>query len=224
MKKNFVFNSIRYDDIKGKLCVELELEKTEKGDVFSASGSFSSEGGRTQCAGQILDEDFIFANEKDKNLFLDIKRLWQLYHLNDMRADCGCGINEALAERKIKVYEYRCNFHHRRINELIKILEKNSNFKDKVDFKHVKKLLAIGWEFESTLPWYKLPRRLRKHYTVYKVTEESASGVRYSKLCPDGVLCRPCPKCGKEYGQSWYFKTIPADEVKKIKLIMGQKD
>lgn len=50
------------------------------------------------------------------------------------------------------------------------------------------------------------------------------SEVYATKLCPDGVLCRPCPKCGKEYGRSWYFKTIPADEVKKIKLIMGQKD
>lgn len=221
MKKNFVFNSVRYDDIEGILCVELELKKTEKGDVFSASGSFLSKGGKSQCAGQILDEDFIFANEKDKNLFLDIKRLWQLYHLNDLRADCGCGINEALADKKIKVYEYRCNFYHRRIEGLIEILEKNSNFKDKVDFKHVKKLLAIGWDFESTLPWYKLPRYLRKHYTVFKVTEKLAGQVRCSKLCPDGVLCRICPKCGKRYGQSWYFKEIPADDVEKIKLIMG---
>lgn len=56
MKKNFVFNSVRCDDIEGILCVELELKKTEKGDVFSASGSFLSKDGKSQCAGQILDE------------------------------------------------------------------------------------------------------------------------------------------------------------------------
>lgn len=173
MKKTIMFESVKYgdEDKGGKLRINLELRETDKGEVFSASGDFY---GKHPMSGQILDE----------------------YHLNDMHADCGCGINEALADKKIKVYEYRCNFHHRRIEELIEILEKNSNFKDKVDFKHVKKLLAIGWEFESTLPWYKLPRYLRKHYTVFKVTEKLAGQVRCSKLCPDGVLCRICPKCG----------------------------
>lgn len=222
MKKTIMFESVKYgDENNGKLRIDLELRETDKGEVFSASGDFY---GKHIMGGQILDENFIFKTKKDNDLFLEIKRLWEQYHLNDMRADCGCGINEALADKKIKVYEYRCNFHHRRIEELIEILEKNSNFKDKVDFKHVKKLLAIGWEFESTLPWYKLPRYLRKHYTVFKVTEKLAGQVRCSKLCPDGVLCRICPKCGKRYGRSWYFKTIPAGEVKKIKLIMDKKD
>lgn len=144
MKKNFVFNSVRYDDIEGILCVELELKKTEKGDVFSASGSFLSKGGKSQCAGQILDEDFIFANEKDKNLFLDIKRLWQLYHLNDLRADCGCGINEALAERKIKVYKYRCKHYLYEIGKFINLIKINKNLANVADFKHVEKLLNTG--------------------------------------------------------------------------------
>lgn len=223
MKKNFVFNSVRYDDIEGILCVELELKKTEKGDVFSASGSFLSKGGKSQCAGQILDEDFIFANEKDKNLFLDIKRLWQLYHLNDLRADCGCGINEALAERKIKVYKYRCKHYLYEIGKFINLIKINKNLANVADFKHVEKLLNTGWEFESTLPLSKLPRFIKKHYALQEVKEEVAGWVRHSKLCPDGVLCRPCPKCGKEYGSGWYFKEIPADDVEKIKLIMGVK-
>ena len=92
MKKNFVFNSVRYDDIEGILCVELELKKTEKRDVFSASGSFLSKGGKSQCAGQILDEDFIFANEKDKNLFLsdtllDILKKHEIDYCFSFRAD-----------------------------------------------------------------------------------------------------------------------------------------
>lgn len=223
MEKTIIFKSVKFEDEDyGTLYVSLKLEKTDKGEVFSAAGNFR---GKYQMGGQILDENFIFKNKKDNDLFLEIKRLWKLYHLNDKRADCGCGINEASANKKLKVYQYRCDFYRfQHIKELIERLERNSYFKDRVDFKRVKKLLATGWTFESTLPWYKLPRLLRKHYTVFKVNEEPACWVRYSKLCPDGVLCRPCPKCGKEYGQSWYFKTIPADEVKKIKLIMGQKD
>lgn len=217
MKKNFVFFSVNGD---GVLSIELELKKTEKGDVFSASGVFRARNGRIESAGQILDGDFIFASKKDENLFLDIKRLWQLYHLNDWRADCGCGINESLAQRKIKVYEYRCKHSLYEIRKLINRIKINKNLAKIADFKHVEKLLNTGWEFKSTLPLSKLPRFMKKHYALQKVKEEAAGWVRYSKLCPDGVLCRPCPKCGKEYGGGWYFKEIPADDVEKIKLIM----
>ena len=62
---------------------------------------------------------------------------------------------------------------------------------------------------EIASPYYKL-----------KNTEIKTLGWLRESEHPNGILCKPCPVCGYEYGTAWKYFPVPAkDEAIIIKLL-----
>lgn len=86
MKKIFDFGKIAYYGTRkiNPVTVEINLKETEEGFCFTASGTIWNQT-KTDCycGGQCLDTiaKYVKASE-----FMEIYRLWKLYHLNDMHA------------------------------------------------------------------------------------------------------------------------------------------
>lgn len=64
-----------------------------------------------------------------------------------------------------------------------------------------------------------LPKNLREYYEVMR-TEEKSSGWVEEKEHPEGVLSKPCPKCGYKYGTSWKYKAISKEDLREIIKIL----
>ena len=47
--------------------------------------------------------------------------------------------------------------------------------------------------------------------------EKKRSGWVYEKEHPEGVLSKPCPVCGYQYGSAWLFRAIPEEIIQEIK-------
>ena len=70
---------------------------------------------------------------------------------------------------------------------------------------------AAGWiEKAKTLGRYVKYPALAGHPNS-QVYDEKALGWLYPKEHPDGLLCRPCPTCGYEYGSKWLREEVPAE-------------
>lgn len=86
LRKTFKFGKIAYTSKRKINAVEVEirLHDTKAGPVFSAVGAIWN-GTHTDwaCGGQCLDE--IAKYIRFNKTFKEIRRLWKLYHLNDMR-------------------------------------------------------------------------------------------------------------------------------------------
>lgn len=60
-----------------------------------------------------------------------------------------------------------------------------------------------------------LPKTIAPLYEL-KNTERKMLGWLYEKDHPEGILCKPCPVCGYEYGSSWKYFPIPEEDEKII--------
>lgn len=87
MRKTFEFGKIAYYGTRkiNPVTVEIELKETDKGYCFSAMGAIHNQS-RTDwlTGGQCLDN--IAKYLRGNSEFMEIYRLWKLYHLNDMHA------------------------------------------------------------------------------------------------------------------------------------------
>lgn len=52
-----------------------------------------------------------------------------------------------------------------------------------------------------------------------KVKDGGLAGWIYEKDDPEGVLCKPCPECGYEYGTKWLKEELPADVIKFLESL-----
>ena len=105
-RKKFNFGKIDYFGCGRKINpveVEICLREDEPGKlVFTASGTIYNQR-KTKCfsCGQNLDEINKFVTD---NTFLEIYRLWKLYHLNNMHA--GTKAQERLVKEYLKDHDY----------------------------------------------------------------------------------------------------------------------
>lgn len=86
MRKIFDFGKIAYCGNRkiNPVTIEIELKETDKGYCFTASGTvWNQTKTDCYCAGQCLDS---IAKHLRTPEFMEIYRLWKLYHLNDTHA------------------------------------------------------------------------------------------------------------------------------------------
>jgi len=145
-----------------EITIDISLKRKKEGVTLSISGGIGN-----HCWGQCLDEmlPFLATNK----LFLSVYRLWNLYHLNDIRAGC---------------------IHQRK----------------------------AGWE-EKRID----PKELPGGHS-----NRDDRGVLATWVNPnehkDGLLTKPCPKCGYKYGSKWLFEEIPEDDIREAVRIIRQVD
>lgn len=139
---------------------------------------------------------------------------WELWHMNDMKPYC---MHQALwdGDKECKLYEYKMTAKRLKEQDRLK-----KNVKEKllagavVQLKEPQLSLYKEPYFVKTdrnLPpiGYELYKSYTKHAReLYPMDSESKWGDKH----PDGILAKPCPVCGYEWGSSWRAECIP-DEV-----------
>lgn len=159
-----------------------------------------------------------FTPSWDAELWLDFLDAWNRWHLNDARSYCEhqreLGWREK-AREKVTMYHWRIN------------IETLTAVKTAVDAAVAK--LKEGETISlppEIVPLAALPSRLTTHLETppgpFYVPEAQTTYSRPSEVKslgwlrpsehPDGLLCRPCPECGYEYGTKWIKEEAP-DEV-----------
>ena len=224
MRKVFNFGCIDYTgNGRADNLVKVTVEYQTKGDkkVFSASGEIWQSSRRDILAGgQCLDTiaEYITAPE-----FVQIFRLWKMYHLNDMHPECehqnALGWT-AKAGESVTIYEYT--------QTTESITEKNRLERDILQAAregrtyqttpHEQLLLGLSYSYKTHAET--LPEEIGKYYKLRK-TEQKLLGWLHPSDHPDGILCKPCPVCGYKYGSAWNYQPIPAEDEKTILQLLN---
>lgn len=222
MKKNFNFGKI---DFEGKGVVNLvtvEMEYKEKNGEkrFSVCGNiWNARRSDIVCGGQCLDT--IAEYIKDP-VFLQILRLWELYHLNDMHPECDhqkeLGWLEE-AKRQVHIYHWYLNEDARKLKRAaeLKALEALKNgeifYPTKQDVFFANLETFCKTHTPETPEYYDINK---DYITKKQKIDIKILGHTYQTEHPEGILCKPCPVCGYKYGNSWLYVPVPEDDEKII--------
>ena len=230
MKRKFKFGKIDVEDKGKKLnLVEVEMEYRKDGNkkVFSASGSvWDSRHYDTIMSGQCLDEIAIYVKDP---VFLEIYRLWKLYHLNDMHPECehqaALGWNEKV-KKKVFIYNWTIDTKASSVKKSIEkdILKDVKLGKTIVPSKEQSFYVGLPYGVKTYTEF--LPKVLRELYrpSTYEPVKVTTLGWLKESEHPEGLLCKPCPVCGYKYGTSWNYFPIPEEDEKIILNLLKMED
>lgn len=217
MNKMFTFHKGR--DITARV----EVEYSRKGETekrLSICGTLIAPDIR--CGGQCLDH---IAQYIDDEQFKIIYRLWKLYHLNDMHAECEHQAADGWLEKaKTKVNIYTFNMtteaivaQHKLEREILDDAKVGKAYYTKAE-----QQTLLGLEYTIKSHEENLPNGIAQFYKLTNV-ERKALGWLSQKDHPDGLLGRPCPTCGYEYGTKWLYRPIPAEDEAIILDLLSAK-
>lgn len=226
MKKFFDFGKIDFEKKgakRNRATVTIELKEKENGQkVFTASGSiWDAREYDIIAGGQCLDDMRPYL--KGNMLFLKIFKLWEKYHLNDMRPYCehqkALGWDR-LASETIKIYKYKMTSEaiqeqNRAEREAMEAIKKGETYQaSPKDLKFLNLRYTIETERET------LGEDLAQFYKLAEI-EEKAKGWTEQKEHSAGILCKPCPVCGYKYGTAWKYEEIDPKDIKTIYELLG---
>lgn len=230
MNKTYVFKI--NNDLYEKAVVEVEYKKNNHGNmVFSASGSLYKKNRYREpyFSGQCLDE---IASVLHDETFNEIYRLWQLYHLNDMHAECEhqrkLGWGET-AKEKITIYYWNLNLVTTRQRREIESKAKQAIKDCKCFAPTAEESWLYNLPYEINTEVDEIPESLKPYYEPKTFLgrdehkEVKARGWVYKKKHSKGLMCEPCPICGYKYGSSWRYMPIPENDKKIIYELLGKE-
>lgn len=209
MKKTFDFGKVDFNGT-GRRINRLTVDVEYTDGRFSASGNIWSNE-QTDCfySGQCLDElnKFLHSNPT----FQTIYRLWDLYHLNDLRPYCEHQKELGwvdIARKEVLVYCYKMK--HKTLIEQLRVerLAKERPLTSEERKIYVLKYCFETWQ-ESNDERYEL-----------ECTKMKTLGWLHPEEHPDGLLTKPCPVCGYGYGTKWMFEQIPQEDVEIIENLL----
>lgn len=200
----------------GQVYCKIEITKAGRLSITGVEGPMSNGNCKGAC-GQILDHIVIneYAPGWDHDLLVKFLDVWDRWHLNDMRP--GCEHQRGWGKKTIKVNYYNLNRDIRDKQEAIRkeFMCKLSLGKEVMLTPDEIKILI--YPVDLTVPGetdneeYNLARaNILKSYTLKRTKTEFAANV-YPTIHPEGVLTKPCPICGYEYGTSWLKEDLPHD-------------
>ncbi|MCI2980666.1 hypothetical protein [[Clostridium] innocuum] len=223
MKKTFEF-TIK-NNLYGKAVVEVEYKENDHGNmVFSASGSLYEKNCYKEpyLSGQCLDD---IASILHNETFDKIYRLWQLYHLNGMHAECEhqrkLGWREAAGE-KVTIYHWKLKSEVTRHQQEIETKVKQAIKDCKCFTPTANEAWLYNLSYEIKTEADELPEELKPYYEPKTFLgknehiEVKKRGWLYKKDHSKGLMCEPCPVCGYKYGSSWCYMPIPENDKKII--------
>ncbi len=225
MTKTIRFGNIDFTGNEKKdnfVTVEIEYKKNNNGQmVFSANGNiWNVRHTDILCGGQCLDTIKEYINTP---LFNEVYRLWKLYHLNDMHPECehqqALKWNEK-AHKQVNLYTYALTSEARTQQRDLEqsFLNKIINGDSVKATEDEKAILKLDYFYKTHLK--ELPDNLKKFYKLYE-TKTAILGHTKENEHPEGLLCKPCPICGYQYGTAWTYRAIPQEDEKIILQIIS---
>lgn len=216
--KHGVFCKVQYTD--GKLSISGVVGPKRNGDAWGSCGQIEMSFDEYPEKSREYAGGFRGWNKKTFEKFLQV---WRAWHLNDMKAACehqrAAGW-EQLAGKKVTLYNFRLSPEIREeIREaeaaaldVVKTGQPFTPSKRQVYLSNLPEdLKLVG---PAAPPEY-VPNG--PHYTgdnYNRATEEKTLGWLKTSEHPDGILSRPCPACGYEYGSAWLKVEVPAPVLK----------
>jgi hypothetical protein len=155
----------------------------------------------------IKASDIHYAAGWNAERWMDLLEIWSKYHLNDMNA--ACIHQEALGwgEKQLTFDQYELT--------TTAISEKHKTERRALDMlketgtctltEAEKILLSMSYSL-------KVPEGQSIPYPEFYVPKGKTtqwSGHTRMTEHPEGVLCKPCPECGYEYGTAWLKRDVP---------------
>lgn len=219
MNRRFCFGKVDYE-CRGRMTnlvvVDMSYTESDGKKRFSVCGSIrNTRNTDSICGGQCLDTIAEYVNDP---LFMEIYRLWKLYHLNDMHPECEhqaeLGWRE-IAKKEVEVYHFCLN--HETSRKRIEIKDKvvaaaaaGESFLLPLDERNL-----LNSKFFLKTFSEELPQTIAPLYKLEK-TERKMLGWLSEADHPEGILSKPCPVCGYKYGSAWKHFPIPEDDEKII--------
>lgn len=212
MRRIFKFDKIDFEG-KGKvnsITVEMKYEEKKGRKLFSACGNVQN-----IYSGQCLD---IIADYINDPIFNEILRLWKLYQRNDLHPECehqrALGwVDEA--RKQVKIYHWYLNDEARKEKKAaeeraLKSLKNGETFTPTDREVFYANLSTFCKTYTHQAPEY---YGIETDFNTKKQKIEVKDlGSTRKTDHPEGLLCKPCPVCGYQYGSSWLYVPIPADD------------
>jgi hypothetical protein len=205
---NFVLNLNPGTTASGLLFVTIKWDGTRLSftGVEGPQRSGNCVGSVGQCF-RALDDVVSFADGWDAVRARVLRGLWDRWHLNDMRPGC---IHQRRWDTttKVTLYTYRLNSAtqkaRRDLEQEVRVaVKRGETFMPKAAQARLMNApyeIVTDGDAEHCIDpiWYELHK-----------TEDKAAGWVRPTEHPDGLLCKPCPTCGYEYGSQWLHEAVP---------------
>lgn len=170
-----------------------------------------------QCQDTLLE---CFPRNKE---IKEIVKVWERWHLNDMRPNCVHQVGPDWTSRDVQIYHFTTKMSVFKATQQAEkrarlAIEQGSAF-----YPTVEETILANLKHSITQTTPDLSEELAKHYEPKKETtysrpvETKKTGWLSEKEHPEGYLSKPCPVCGYKYGSAWLTEEIPADVIKQIK-------
>lgn len=152
----------------------------------------------------------------DAARLLRLLDLWDRWHLNRMRPECehqrAAGWRER-ASVSVPIYHWELDPDvGQAVRKALRQAEERLRQGETAELADDMKALAALPDLVTTAsPYPPSPQHVPRKLTTYsRPSEEKLLGWLRPSEHPDGLLCRPCPECGYEYGSKWLAEEIPA--------------
>jgi hypothetical protein len=204
----------------GRAQIDFEIREEKPGEpVFSASGQFDGSFG--QCL-----EEIAKAYPNDARV-QEIVKVWRVWHLNDMNAGCQHQRAENWGKKELTLVKVEINAWmipdawQGEKRELEQISKHGWASVRTLAGETALEVLAAAkcgevFKAEGNAKQYLSPIHYGRAIIEIQ-TEKKGAGWVYPKEHSEGVLCKPCPVCGYEYGSAWLYEPLPAEIVDKVK-------
>lgn len=223
--RTLIINPVKckcYNDKMYNAYCKIELSDDGRLSICGVIGPMNN-GDCKGSAGQCVDEirQGMPTEEWTPEMLKKFCNIWDEWHLNDMHPECEhqreLGWNEQ-AKEKVILYHYKLNDESIKLQKQAKE-ESLAALKNGETFTPTKEqsLYASLEYFYDTYEKIEDNSELAKYYVPYKsctgtpVEETKTRGwVRFEES-PLGMLGKPCPVCGYQYGSSWNKVEVPQE-------------
>jgi len=196
----------------------------DKGPALSICGVVGpTPSGNAYSCGQCVDDIREGTPTKmwSKSMLDKLCNIWERWHLNDMRAGCEHQVGEDWdASKRVSMYKYKMT----------------PTLREQSDKLHNRVTRDVGQGCNvrlsgDELRLYNAPYFINSDsanapagYELYKEETKPVSSLypmdSDTKWCdkhPLGILTKPCPVCGYEWGSSWCYEPLPQDVIDWLK-------
>jgi len=160
--------------------------------------------------------------------------IWDRWHLNNSRAACEHQRQlgwERDANEEATIYHWRLNEDVNREKDraeaaALAALRAGDTFTPTSEEAFYANLVYGIETYNSGLPDemapYYHPKRSLYPGDIGASEKKKRGWIRYGTN-PIGILCKPCPVCGYEYGSKWMKEDVPADVIQWLITLPGTK-
>lgn len=197
-----------------KAAVEVRLYEDDQGRTrLLMWGQVTMIRGAFVAGGQI--EDILLEMYKDNPKVSRMVDIWKKHHLNVMHPECEhqralgwCQLANETVDYSRYCLKSEVLRRQNKLNEYIdEILKTSGTVTLSYEERILKSLPYFTYDLNDTnVEYYRLDTK-----------DERRRGSLSYKEDPRGILLKPCPVCGYEYGSAWLYVPIPEDVIKEIK-------